>query len=293
MSPLADVAPFLPIGWGLVGCWTASTTRGWIAAVLFLAAMVVFVEGVGALGARPWWMRRPLELLALGGLLSAVHIPSAGGGTVALAGGAVLLAAAVWVLAHARRHRWHVTPAEPFPVFPVGGRWYVVQGGGRLLNHHTVVAAQRGAIDLVRGSYRGDRRRLSSYAAYGEPVVAPCAGWVVAAVDGIEDQVPGGVWPAPPYGNHVRIDNGAEIVTVAHLRPGSVAVAVGEQVRAGQFLGAVGNSGNSFAPHLHLQAERDGVGLDLRFAGMRGGWWRGRTVRAPAVVASQSAGRQG
>jgi murein DD-endopeptidase MepM/ murein hydrolase activator NlpD len=91
----------------------------------------------------------------------------------------------------------------------------------------------------------------------------------------------------------VRIDSGTEIVTVAHLRPGSVAVAVGEQVRAGQFLGAVGSSGNSFAPHLHLQAERDGVGLDLRFAGVADSApdSSGNTSMVPAPMTSRDAYR--
>jgi hypothetical protein len=300
---IAGVLPVLPIGWGVAGCWTAGTVRGWIGALLVLAAMVVIVEGFAALAARPWWVRRPIELLVLWGLVSAVRVPSfdyatrgtgTAGDAVALAGGAVLLIAAVATLAGARRHRWHITTAEPLPVFPVTGRWYVVQGGGRLINHHTAVADQRGAIDLVGiragGSYRGDRHSLGSYAGYGHPVVSPCAGRVVAAVDGIEDQKPGVVRFAPPYGNHVSIDNGAEIVTVAHLRKDSVAVASGELVAAGRLLGAVGNSGNSSAPHLHLQAERAGLGLDLRFAGINGGWWRGRTVRMPAVPMSRTAG---
>lgn len=43
---------------------------------------------------------------------------------------------------------------------------------------------------------------------------------------------------------------------IAHLRPGSVVVAVGDQVKAGQLLGQVGNSGNSIEPHLHIGAVR-------------------------------------
>ena len=37
------------------------------------------------------------------------------------------------------------------------------------------------------------------------------------------------------------------------MTTGSVAVAVGQQVRAGDVLGRVGHTGNSTAPHLHFQ----------------------------------------
>ncbi|MFB7666545.1 M23 family metallopeptidase [Kitasatospora sp. NPDC056138] len=164
------------------------------------------------------------------------------------------------------------------------GSWYVCQGGGRYLNHHVDVPEQRGAVDLLQvgrsGSYRGDPRELTSYHAYGAEVFAPCDGWVVAAVDGLADQVPGVIRYGPLYGNHVFIDTGTELVKLAHLLPGSVAVTVGQEVGAGQLLGRIGNSGNSSEPHLHLHAERQGRGLDLVFADVGGRLHRGRTVRA-------------
>jgi murein DD-endopeptidase MepM/ murein hydrolase activator NlpD len=39
----------------------------------------------------------------------------------------------------------------------------------------------------------------------------------------------------------------------AHLQPGSLRVKAGDTVREGQSLARIGNSGNSFAPHLHFQ----------------------------------------
>ena len=44
------------------------------------------------------------------------------------------------------------------------------------------------------------------------------------------------------------------------MRVGSLRVAVGEEVTAGQPVAACGNSGNSTQPHLHLQV-MDGVDL--------------------------------
>ena len=39
----------------------------------------------------------------------------------------------------------------------------------------------------------------------------------------------------------------------AHLQPGSIKVRVGDNVKPGQVIGLVGDSGNSIAPHLHFQ----------------------------------------
>ncbi|MDV9168828.1 M23 family metallopeptidase, partial [Streptomyces sp. W16] len=143
---------------------------------------------------------------------------------------------------------------------------------------------QRGALDLVALGALGTRTRrghdLAAYAAYGRPVRSPCDGRVISAADTVRDQEPGGVSYQPPYGNHVFLDTGREIVKLAHLRPGSVTVTQGDTVRVGQLLGEIGNTGNTTEPHLHLHAERDGLGLDLEFTGVPGRLHRGRTIHA-------------
>jgi Peptidase family M23 len=283
---VGHLVPYAVVGAGVAGCWTRDTVLGWAGSLLVLAATVVLFEGLTAPAFRPWWTRRTVELLALVGPVSALRWPrlATSGGAADLAAGVVALVAVVALLAYARGGSG---PSWALPSFPVDGRWYVVQGGpSRLVNHHRAVPEQRGAVDLVRlgwaGPYRGDPRRLESHLSYGASVRSPCAGTVVAAVDGIEDQIPGTIRYAPPYGNHVVVDTGTERVTLAHLRPGTVAVTAGEVIEAGHPLGQVGNSGNSTAPHLHLHAERDGLGLELRFAGRL---HRGRTVHGTTGVA--------
>jgi murein DD-endopeptidase MepM/ murein hydrolase activator NlpD len=57
-------------------------------------------------------------------------------------------------------------------------------------------------------------------------------------------------------GNHVVLDiGGGRYVLYGHLALGSLRVRVGDDVRRGQVLGHVGDSGNSDAPHLHLQVQ--------------------------------------
>lgn len=60
------------------------------------------------------------------------------------------------------------------------------------------------------------------------------------------------------FGNYVMIAHANGMASVsAHLS--SVAVAVGEQVAAGQSIGQVGNSGNSYGSHLHFEIRDGGV----------------------------------
>jgi hypothetical protein len=80
-----------------------------------------------------------------------------------------------------------------------------------------------------------------------------------------------------PYGlgNHVVIRKGADqYVVLGHMREGTVVVKPGDEVRAGQEIGRVGNSGWTERPHLHMQAMRSAKGdwrhgdpLPLCFAG--------------------------
>ena len=73
-------------------------------------------------------------------------------------------------------------------------------------------------------------------------------------------------------GNHVMLrcaeanthmNSGADVL-LGHLRPGSVQVRAGARVAAGDWLGSVGNSGNTGEPHLHVHAQRPGpVGAPL------------------------------
>ncbi|MFD8815379.1 M23 family metallopeptidase, partial [Streptomyces sp. NPDC059627] len=225
-----------------------------------------------------------VETGAVAALASAWRLPGlpAGDGLTGLAVGLVLLTGACWLVTAARLHRRRAALSRPLR-FPLEGAWYVVQGGGPAVNHHARVPEQRAALDLVALGRYGTRTRpgrdLTAYAAYGRPVLSPCDGRVVSAAEGVADQRPGEIRYQPPYGNHVFLDTGREIVKLAHLRPGSVTVAEGDTVRAGQVLGEVGNSGNSTEPHLHLHAERDGIGLDLVFEEVSGRLYRGRTVR--------------
>ncbi len=100
---------------------------------------------------------------------------------------------------------------------------------------------------------------LEGYGCYGTPLLAPATGTVVAAHDGEPDKTPGAqaMDTATPMGNYVglRLESGTYLL-LAHLRPGSLSVQVGDEVAEGQPLGQCGNSGNTSEPHVHIHHQR-------------------------------------
>ena len=161
--------------------------------------------------------------------------------------------------------RIHV-PLPPSPIAaPVQGTWIVSSGGrSSLINHHHSTVQQRYALDLMmpfdRVSY-APPTELSDYPTFDQPVLAPGDGVVVRVSDVLPDQPIGSRDPVHATGNHLVLDlGGGRFLLMAHLKSGSVTVAEGDRVRAGQPVGAVGNSGNSTEPHLHLQLQ---TGQDL------------------------------
>lgn len=92
--------------------------------------------------------------------------------------------------------------------------------------------------------------------AIGQPIFAVLDGTVIDARDGDPDMNTS----CEAGGNWVIIDHGSGRNTwYFHLKRGSVAVGIGQQVRAGQQIGLVGSSGCSFGPHLHFQSMQDGI----------------------------------
>ncbi|TDK24028.1 M23 family metallopeptidase [Arthrobacter crusticola] len=191
-------------------------------------------------------------------------------------------------------------------LLPFEGRWLARNSPARRVpSHGTDLLGGRYAIDFIgvdprhRTAYSSDWRTLAGteppdrFVAWGQPVLAPGCGVVVGVHDGEPDhaarrsqltllpyalgqpaRLREGV--AAVAGNHVviRLRHTPAFVALAHLRAGSIDVAPGEEVTAGQRIAGCGNSGNSTQPHVHLQV-MDGpdastaCGLPMAFARFR------------------------
>jgi Peptidase family M23 len=165
--------------------------------------------------------------------------------------------------------------------FPLkGGTYLVVNGGSNLnVNQHLMTLdasmarfhAYRGqsyGVDIVKLDEWGFRAKglqapqPDAYLIYGAPVYAPCTGVVLIALDGLPDMRAPQMDREHMAGNHVMLRCTDADVLLGHLRPGSVQVRKGAQVRVGDWLGSVGNTGNTGEPHLHIHAQESGTAAE-------------------------------
>jgi Peptidase family M23 len=166
-------------------------------------------------------------------------------------------------------------------LFPVAGRSYVAVAAS-LHTPHRWLAMEEFALDIAMlgkggSTHRGDGTRMTDFAAFGQPIRAVANGKVVRVASATPDNVAMLIRTgesADAYlarlleaqnaliakgieavlGNHVVIDHGnGEYSVYAHLKQGSPRVMLGQQVKAGETIGALGSSGNSTEPHLHFQ----------------------------------------
>lgn len=168
-------------------------------------------------------------------------------------------------------------PTEPVELtFPLqNGHFYVASGGSTsLMNPHMKVSApeyrtwrgQMWGLDLVELYASGNRARglyptaLDRFAIFGSPVYAPCNGRVATVVDSLPDLTPPRRDTTNKAGNYalLRCSTDAYVI-LAHLKQNSIVANEGASFVVGDLVGEVGNSGNSWEPHLHISAQ-EGAG---------------------------------
>jgi len=155
-------------------------------------------------------------------------------------------------------------------IFPFRGNGIVTQGAAANGGHRN--GSGQFAIDAMGLSESYAPQTNASFTTntdvvgFGRELIAPGAGVVVVARGDRPDQpVPGESnedFHLPEFrgagdpGNQFVIDHGnGEFSKIGHLMAGSLSVREGQRVSQGQRIGALGNSGDSFAPHVHHQLQ--------------------------------------
>jgi hypothetical protein len=246
-------------------------SRVYLASLFALAFVVLVVLSRSILGAWyvvgtfwPW----VLGVALLGILIHRVRrgiprqwLPSSGRESFLLLLVALLLA--MWSLPLPFLMRAKAYEGQPVQLSPpLDGVNFFVMGGGAnwSVNHHAFISHQRYALDIMQQDALGFRAsvmfpsNISDFYAFGARIVAPCEGEVLATKDGLPNRMLMDPDTEHPFGNHVVLFCQGQSVLLGHMQAGTVAVSVGDDVKVGQPLGLVGNSGSTLEPHLHIHA---------------------------------------
>ena len=112
-----------------------------------------------------------------------------------------------------------------------------------------IISGTYGSARILNGEPRAPHMGVDVAAPEGTPVVAPTEGRVAFVADLFFT------------GNTVILDHGLGLTSLyAHLA--RVDVKVGDHLRQGDVIGALGATGRATAPNLHWGVHLDGVGLD-------------------------------
>jgi len=150
------------------------------------------------------------------------------------------------------------TPSSTALLWPLAGR----DGHDWVINNYVDLDATSGTLDYTGGSGSGAK----TYDGHnGIDIDVPSFRWmdgnisnVLAAasgvVTGIRDTEPDRNTSCTGSANLVQVRHHDGLTALyGHLKRGSVAVSVGQEVSVGAVLGVAGSSGCSTAPHLHFE----------------------------------------
>jgi murein DD-endopeptidase MepM/ murein hydrolase activator NlpD len=140
--------------------------------------------------------------------------------------------------------------------WPRGHRrvFYTLDGRARLPGRFAIDWVRKDAQGLAA---RGDADVVKNSLGYGAEVLAVADARVAAVRDGMAESDKVSANPKPTLddaaGNYIALDLGrGRYALYEHLVPGSIRVAVGDRVRRGQAIAALGFTGSSTEPHLHF-----------------------------------------
>ncbi|MCB5261774.1 MAG: urea transporter [Candidatus Cloacimonetes bacterium] len=156
------------------------------------------------------------------------------------------------------RYRRFVSTGVPQLNMPITGQWLVTQGHNGEHTHKKdwALAWDFEKVDTQNKKYSENETKLADYYCYGKAVYAAAGGYIAKVVNSVPDNPIGSVNTVDNWGNYISINHGYGFFTLyAHLKEGSIKLAEGDYIKMGEKIAQVGNSGRSFVPHLHFQAQ--------------------------------------
>lgn len=165
-----------------------------------------------------------------------------------------------------------IQPAMADPTFAMPAA--CLMGQDCFVQNYVDMDATSGAADFSCGGltydgHKGTDIRLKNYVAMekGVDVLAAAPGTVLRLRDGMDDinvrDIGVEAIKDRMAGNSVIIDHGDGWVTqYGHMKKGSIVVAPGQSVAAGEKLGQIGLSGNTEFPHLHFEVRHNDQPID-------------------------------
>jgi len=144
---------------------------------------------------------------------------------------------------------------------PFSGSWSVYQAfddewthKGKYKYAYDFVKYKEGKTYANAGLYAND------YYAFGESILSPVSGYVVAARDDLVDNIIGEVDRVNNWGNYIIIKSDLGFyVEISHLTQYSLAYKTGDYVQINCVIAKCGNSGYSPEPHIHIQVQELGI----------------------------------
>jgi hypothetical protein len=128
------------------------------------------------------------------------------------------------------------------------------------------------AVNAEGAMFSGDEEKNESWFGFGREIRATADGTIAAVVD---DQPDDRTFDPPSvlehgtmrvWGNYVVVDHGnGEFSLFGHIRQGSSRAKVGQRVKRGDVIAAIGASGSSKFPHLHYELQ---TGVDTNVEGL-------------------------
>jgi hypothetical protein len=287
---LQFIVPLFFIGW--LAFAPPRSVLGFWAQVLAISVGLVAISMTGIWAFPPWWTPYVYGVLLIAAALSVlVRLRGQPLWPRGLMGWLPLVMFAVLAIYSANVTRIALVPTQAHDsrvidlASPLGPGHYLVAngGGGPSVNAHAtlldqIIAQHRPywgtshGVDLIaldRWGFRADGilpADPARYIIFGRAVIAPCAGEVIAAVDGLPDLEVPQVDRDHLAGNHVILRCSGADILLGHFRNSSVRVSVGQRLGVGDAIAQVGNSGNTSEPHLHVHAQEPGT-ADAPFAG--------------------------